>query len=108
MAGLSAIGTAKNMGAIVRAFDTRPAVKEQVHSLGAEFLEMKGFELEEGKWDIVRPSQKGVQASWDTFCFLQYKLMQNLWKSTCQHLPSQRESSKEMSFTHSFQLFYEL
>ena len=40
MAGLSAIGTAKNMGAIVRAFDTRPAVKEQVESLGAEFLQV--------------------------------------------------------------------
>ena len=38
MAGLSACGTAKNMGAIVRAFDTRAAVKEQVESMGAEFL----------------------------------------------------------------------
>lgn len=40
VAGLSAIGTARNMGAIVRAFDTREAVKEQVHSMGAEFLEV--------------------------------------------------------------------
>jgi len=48
VAGLAAIGTAKNMGAIVRCFDTRPAVKEQAKSMGAEFLEMKGFELEEG------------------------------------------------------------
>ena len=40
MAGLSAIGTARNMGAIVRAFDTRAAVKEQVQSMGAEFLEL--------------------------------------------------------------------
>ena len=40
VAGLSAIGTAKNMGAIVRAFDTRAAVKEQVQSMGAEFLEL--------------------------------------------------------------------
>lgn len=38
VAGLAAIGTAKSLGAIVRAFDTRPAVKEQVESLGAEFL----------------------------------------------------------------------
>ena len=38
VAGLSACGTAKNMGAIVRAFDTRAAVKEQVESMGAEFL----------------------------------------------------------------------
>ncbi len=38
VAGLSAIGTAKSMGAIVRAFDTRPEVKEQVESMDAEFL----------------------------------------------------------------------
>ena len=38
VAGLSAITTAKRMGAIVRGFDTRPPVKEQVESLGAEFL----------------------------------------------------------------------
>nr|CAI5826420.1 unnamed protein product [Callosobruchus analis] len=38
VAGLAAIGQAKAMGAIVRAFDTRSAVKEQVESLGAEFL----------------------------------------------------------------------
>lgn len=38
VAGLSAITTAKRMGAIVRGFDTRPAAKEQVESLGAEFL----------------------------------------------------------------------
>ena len=41
VAGLSAIGTARNMGAIVRAFDTREAVREQVHSMGAEFLEVQ-------------------------------------------------------------------
>ena len=40
IAGLSAIGTAKNLGAIVRAFDTRSAVKEEVESMGAEFLEL--------------------------------------------------------------------
>ncbi len=38
VAGLAAIGAAKGMGAIVRAFDTRPEVKEQVESMGAEFL----------------------------------------------------------------------
>jgi len=38
VAGLSAIGTATSLGAIVRAFDTRSEVKEQVESLGAEFL----------------------------------------------------------------------
>ena len=40
VAGLAAIGTAKNLGAIVRAFDTRPAAKDQVLSMGAEFLEI--------------------------------------------------------------------
>jgi alanine dehydrogenase len=40
VAGLAAIGTAKSMGAIVRAFDSRPATKEQVQSMGAEFLEV--------------------------------------------------------------------
>ncbi|KAF8308621.1 NAD(P) transhydrogenase [Clavulina sp. PMI_390] len=40
VAGLSAIATARRMGAIVRGFDTRPAVREQVESLGAEFLEV--------------------------------------------------------------------
>ena len=42
VAGLSAIGTAKSMGAVVRGFDIRAAVKEQVQSLGAEFLEVTG------------------------------------------------------------------
>jgi len=40
VAGLAAIGAAKSMGAIVRAFDTRPEVKEQVESMNAEFLEL--------------------------------------------------------------------
>ncbi|MBL8948852.1 MAG: Re/Si-specific NAD(P)(+) transhydrogenase subunit alpha [Myxococcales bacterium] len=40
VAGLAAIGAARGMGAIVRAFDTRPAVREQVQSMGAEFLEV--------------------------------------------------------------------
>ncbi len=38
VAGLASIGAANSLGAIVRAFDTRPVVKEQVESLGAEFL----------------------------------------------------------------------
>jgi NAD(P) transhydrogenase subunit alpha len=40
VAGLAAIGTAGSLGAIVRAFDVRPEVKEQVESMGAEFLEV--------------------------------------------------------------------
>jgi len=48
VAGLAAIGTARGLGAIVRAFDTRPIVKEQVESMGAEFLELH-FEEEGGE-----------------------------------------------------------
>jgi NAD(P) transhydrogenase subunit alpha len=40
VAGLAAIGAARGLGGVVRAFDTRPAVREQVQSLGAEFLEV--------------------------------------------------------------------
>ena len=45
VAGLQAIATAKRLGAVVRAYDLRPAVKEQVESLGAKFVEL---ELEAG------------------------------------------------------------
>ena len=41
VAGLAAVGAAKGLGAIVRAFDTRPVVKEQVESLGGQFLELE-------------------------------------------------------------------
>jgi len=47
VAGLAAVGAAGAMGAIVRAFDTRPEVKEQVESMGAEFLELD-YEEEDG------------------------------------------------------------
>jgi NAD(P) transhydrogenase subunit alpha len=40
VAGLAVIGVGRGLGAIVRAFDTRPVVKEQVESMGAEFLEL--------------------------------------------------------------------
>jgi len=40
VAGLQAIGTARRLGAVVEAYDTRPAVKEQVESLGAKFVEL--------------------------------------------------------------------
>jgi NAD(P) transhydrogenase subunit alpha len=41
VAGLQAIGTARKLGAVVEAYDVRPAVKEQVQSLGAKFVEME-------------------------------------------------------------------
>lgn len=40
VAGLAAIGAARSLGAMVRAFDTRPEVKQQIESMGAEFLEL--------------------------------------------------------------------
>jgi len=48
VAGLAAIGAARGLGAIVRAFDTRAAVKEQVLSMGAEFIELDVTEEGEG------------------------------------------------------------
>jgi H+-translocating NAD(P) transhydrogenase subunit alpha len=42
VAGLQAIATAKRLGAVVEVFDTRPAVKEEVQSLGAKFIEVDG------------------------------------------------------------------
>ena len=44
VAGLQAIATARRLGAVVHAFDVRPAVKEQVESLGARFLEIETIE----------------------------------------------------------------
>lgn len=48
VAGLAAIAACRSLGAIVRAFDTRPAVREQVESLGARFLEFSFEESGEG------------------------------------------------------------
>ena len=49
VAGLQAIATARRLGAIVEAFDVRPAVKEQVESLGASFLESEEEVTAEGE-----------------------------------------------------------
>jgi NAD(P) transhydrogenase subunit alpha len=48
VAGLQAIGTAKRLGAVVEAYDTRPVVKEQVESLGAKFVEL-GLEAKDAE-----------------------------------------------------------
>jgi NAD(P) transhydrogenase subunit alpha len=47
VAGLSAIATARRLGAVVRAFDPRPPVREQVESLGARFIELDIGAVEE-------------------------------------------------------------
>ena len=54
VAGLAAIGAARGLGAIVRAFDTRSAVKEQVESLGAQFLQVDVREEGEGTGGYAR------------------------------------------------------
>jgi NAD(P) transhydrogenase subunit alpha len=48
VAGLAAIACARSLGAVVRAFDTRPSVREQVQSLGATFIEFDFKESGEG------------------------------------------------------------
>jgi NAD(P) transhydrogenase subunit alpha len=68
VAGLSAIGAAAGLGAIVRAFDTRPEVKEQVQSMGAEFLELKFAEESAGKGGYAREmSKEFIQAEMNLF-----------------------------------------
>jgi H+-translocating NAD(P) transhydrogenase subunit alpha len=65
VAGLQAIATAKRLGAVVEASDVRPAVKEQIESLGAKFLEVS-YETEEeakiaaGEGGYAKP----MPASW--------------------------------------------
>jgi len=58
VAGLAAVGQAKNMGAIVRAFDTRAAVKEQVESFGAEFLTVNIKESGDGVGGYAKEMSK--------------------------------------------------
>lgn len=48
VAGLQAIATARRLGAVVEVFDTRPAVKEEVMSLGAKFIEVEGAQNASG------------------------------------------------------------
>lgn len=58
VAGLAAVGCCKNMGAIVRAFDTREAVREQVESFGAEFLTINLQESGEGVGGYAKEMSK--------------------------------------------------
>jgi NAD(P) transhydrogenase subunit alpha len=53
VAGLQAIATARRLGAVVEAYDVRPAVKEEVQSLGATFLELS-LEAQEGEGGYAR------------------------------------------------------
>ena len=68
VAGLAAIGTAKGMGAIVRAFDTRPEVKEQIESMDAEFLELNFKEEGSGVGGYAKVmSAEFIKAEMDLF-----------------------------------------
>ena len=58
VAGLAAIQTAKNMGAVVRGFDVRAAVKEQVESMGGQFLEVDFEEAGEGAGGYAKEMSK--------------------------------------------------
>jgi len=63
VAGLQAIATARRLGAVVSAFDVRPAVREQVESLGASFLDLgvRGEETEGGYARELTPEQQAEQ-----------------------------------------------
>jgi len=63
VAGLQAIATARRLGAVVSAFDVRPAVREQVESLGATFLDVgvSGEETEGGYARELTPEQQQAQ-----------------------------------------------
>ena len=68
VAGLAAIGTAKGLGAIVRAFDTRPVVKEQVESMGGEFLMLEFEEDGSGEGGYAKTmSQEFIDAEMALF-----------------------------------------
>ena len=68
VAGLAAIGTAKGLGAIVRSFDTRPVVKEQIESMGAEFLLLDFKEDGTGEGGYAKPmSAEFIAAEMDLF-----------------------------------------
>jgi len=68
VSGLSAIGASSRLGAIVRAFDTRPEVRQQVESLGAEFLELSFEEDGTGEGGYAKVmSEEFIKAEMDLF-----------------------------------------
>ena len=62
VAGLQAIATARRLGAVVQAFDTRPVVREQVESLGAAFLTLPLDESAEGEGGYARALSEQTEA----------------------------------------------
>src|SRR4029077_7035105 len=68
VAGLAALGAAKGLGAIVRAFDVRPSVEDQVKSLGGEFLTVTIKESGEGQGGYAREmSKEFIEAEYALF-----------------------------------------
>jgi NAD(P) transhydrogenase subunit alpha len=68
VAGLAAIGAARSLGAIVRAFDVRPEVKQQIESMGAEFLELDFKEEGAGAGGYAKQmSPEFIKAEMDLF-----------------------------------------
>jgi H+-translocating NAD(P) transhydrogenase len=63
VAGLAAIQTAKNMGAVVRAFDVRPVTKEQVEAMGGQFLEVDFHEDGSGAGGYAKEMSKEWHAA---------------------------------------------
>jgi threonine dehydrogenase-like Zn-dependent dehydrogenase len=59
VAGLTAIGTARRLGAVVEAFDVRKVVKEQVESLGAKFVEVESAEDAQTAGGYAKETQRG-------------------------------------------------
>ena len=76
VAGLAAVQTAKNLGAVVRAFDVRPVTKEQVESMGATFLEVDFKEDGSGSGGYAKEMS-------DDFKKAQAKLMLEQAKDVC-------------------------
>lgn len=75
VAGLQAIATAKRLGSVVEVFDTRPAVKEEVMSLGAKFIEV------EGAADASKAGGYAVEQSEDYKQKQQQKIAESIAKS---------------------------
>jgi H+-translocating NAD(P) transhydrogenase subunit alpha len=67
VAGLSAVGCAKSLGAIVKAFDTREAVREQVESLGGQFIKFEFDEKGEGEGGYAKQMSEAYLAAEQEF-----------------------------------------
>ena len=61
MAGLASIGTARGMGAVVSAYDVRPVVREQVESLGGNFLAVPYVEDGSGAGGYAKEMSAGYK-----------------------------------------------